>query len=204
MQGLPRNNRSNKGNIIRKTIPTIRVRTLKLRHCLRKLCHFYNKLNEKSQLYLFNLIINLNRVWETRHSSNIPEVYTRRNYFKNSLFCSTLSEWNNLDGKIRNSWSLSIFKKNLPNLIRSYANSIFNIHNPYGIKLLTRLRPGLSQPCDQKFRHCFQDTLYPLFDCGNDTETITHFFLHCPSFDTPRQTVLINIRNINENILCHD
>ena len=103
MQGLPRNNRSNKGNIIRKTIPTISVRTLKLRHCLRKLCHFYNKLNEKSQLYLFNLIINLNRVWETRHSSNIPEVYTRRNYFKNSLFCSTLSEWNNLDGKIRNS-----------------------------------------------------------------------------------------------------
>ena len=27
------------------------------------------------------------------------------------------------------------------------------------------------------------------------------FFLHCPSFHTPRQTLLNNIRNINEQIL---
>ena len=96
--------------------------------------------------------------------------------FKNSFFPSTISEWNNLDCKIRNSGSLSIFKKNLLNFIRPSANSIFNIHNPYGIKLLTRLRLGLSHLCDHKFRYCFQDTLNPLCDCGNDTETTTHFF----------------------------
>ena len=43
----------------------------------------------------------------------------------------------------------------------------------------------------------------PLCDCGNDTETTTHFFLHCPSFHIPRQTLLNNIRNINEQILSH-
>ena len=59
-------------------------------------------------------------------------------------------------------------------------------------------RLGLSHFCDHKFRHCFQDTLNPLCDCGNDTETIPHFFLHFPSFDTPRQTLLNNIRNINK------
>ena len=118
-------------------------------------------------------------------------------------FPSTISEWNNLDFKIRNSGSLSIFKKNLLNFIRPCANSIFNIHNPYGIKLLTRLRLGLSHLRDHKFRHCFQDTLNPLCDCGNDTETTTHFFLHCPSFHTPRQTLLNNIRNISEQILSH-
>ena len=87
--------------------------------------------------------------------------------------------------------------------MRPCANSIFNIHNPYGIKLLTRLRLGLSHLCDYKFRHCFQDTLNPLCDCGNDTETITHFFLHCPSFHTARQNLLNNIRNINDQILSH-
>ena len=98
---------------------------------------------------------------------------------------------------------VSIFKKNLLNFIRPSANSIFNIHNPYGIKLLTRLRLGLSHLRDHKFRHCFQDTLNPLCDCGNDTETTTHFFIHCPSFHTPRHTLLNNIRSISEQILFH-
>ena len=100
--------------------------------------------NQKSPSYLFNLIANLNRVRQTRHSNNIPAIHTRHNYFHNSFFPSTISQWNNLDCKIRNSGSLSIFKKNLLNFIRPCANSIFNIHNPYGIKLLTRLRVGIS------------------------------------------------------------
>ena len=96
-----------------------------------------------------------------------------------------------------------MFKKNLLNFVRPRANSIINIHNPHGIKPLTRLRLGLSHLCDHRFRHCFQDTLNPLCDCGNDTETTTHFFLHCPSFHNPRQIFLNNIRNINEQILSH-
>ena len=179
------------------------LKSLKSRRWFRKICHFYKILNEKSPSYLFDLIPNLNRVRETRHSNNIPAIHTRHNYFKNSFFPSTISEWNNLDCKIRNSRSLSIFKKNLLNFIRPCANSIFNIHNPYGIKLLTRLRLGLSHLRDHKFRHCFQDTLNPLCDCGNDTEITTHFFLHWPSFHIFRQTLLNNIRNINEKILSH-
>ena len=179
------------------------LKSLKSRRWFRKICHFYKILNEKSPSYLFDLIPNLNRVRETRHSNNIPAIHTRHNYFKNSFFPSTISEWNNLDCKIRNSGSLSIFKKNLINVIRPCVNSIFNIHNPYRIKLLTRLRLGLSHLCDHKFRHCFQDTLNPLCDCGNDTEITTHFFLHWPSFHIFRQTLLNNIRNINEKILSH-
>ena len=137
------------------------------------------------------------------HSNNIPEIHTRDNYFKNSFFPSTLSEWNNPDCKIRNSGSLSIFEKNLLNFIRPCTNIIFNIHKPYGIKLLTRLRLGLSHLRDHKFRHCFQDTLNPLYHRANDTETTKHFFLHCPSFHAPKQTLLNNIRNINEQILSH-
>ena len=59
--------------------------------------------------------------------------------------------------------------------------------NPHGTKLLTRLHLGLSQLFNHKFGNCFQDTLNPLCDCGNNTKTTTGFFCHCPSFHTPRQ-----------------
>ena len=167
-----------RGTSSEKLYQELGLESLKSRRWFRKLCHFYKILNEKSPSYLFDLIPNLNSVRETRHSNNIPAIHTRHNYFKNSFFPSTISEWNNLDCKIRNSRSLSIFKKNLLNFIRPCANSIFNIHNPYGIKLLTRLRLGLSHLRDHKFRHCFQDTLNPLCDCDNDTETATHFIAH--------------------------
>ena len=59
----------------------------------------------------------------------------------------------------------------------------------YGIKFPTRLLLGLSDIRDHKFRHYFQDTLNPLWDCVNDTETITDSFLRCPRSHTPRKTV---------------
>ena len=93
-----------------------------------------------------------------------------------------MSEGNKLNWKIRNSGSLTIFVKNLLNFIRPCANSIFNIHKPYGIKLLTRLHLGLSHLWDHKFRHCFQTTFNRLCDRGNDTETITHVFFSLPKF----------------------
>ena len=176
-----------RGTSSEKLYQELGLESLKLRRWCRKLCHFYKVLNEKSPSYLFDLIPNLNRVRETRHSNNIPAIHTRHNYFKNSFFPSTISEWSNLDCKIRNSRILLIFKKNLLNVVYS----IFNIHYPYRIKLLT------SHLRDHKFRHCFQDALSPLCDCGNDAETTTHFFFHCPSFHTPQKTLLNNIRNMN-------
>ena len=37
----------------------------------------------------------------------------------------------------------------------------FEIHNPKGIKLITRLRLGLSHLREHKFKHGFQDTVHP-------------------------------------------
>ena len=177
------------------------LESLKLRRWFKKLCRFYKILNQKSLSYLFDLIPNLNIVHEPKYSNNILAIHTRHNYFKNSLFPYTISEYNNLDCKIRNSKSLSIFKKNLLNFVIPSADSIFNTHNPYGIKLLTKLRLDFSHLREHEFRHCFQDNLNSLCDCGSDTETATQFLLHCPSFHSPRQTLLNNIRNIKEQIL---
>ena len=80
------------------------------------------------------------------------------------------------------------------------TNSIFDIHNPLGIKLLlTRLRLGHSHLHEYKFRDCFQDTLKPLCECGKDIESTMHFFLHCTNFLISRQTLFQKIRNTDDS-----
>ena len=142
------------------------VESRKSRRWFRKLCHFYKIFSEKSPSYLFNLAPNFNRVHNTRLSYDIPPIKVRHDYFKNSFFSFVITELNKLDHSIRYSASLNTFKKMLLNFIRPYANSIFDIHNPLGIKFLTRLRLGLSHFHEHKFMHCFQNTLNPLCECG--------------------------------------
>ena len=121
----------------------------------RKLCHFYFLFNKKFPSYLFNLIPNVNRVHNTKLSHSIPSIRVRHGYFKNSFFLPAISEWNKLDLNIRNSASLNTFKKKLLNFIRSCANSIFDIYNPLGIKLLTRLHIGLSKALLSRYFESF-------------------------------------------------
>ena len=51
--------------------------------------------------------------------------------------------------------------------------------NPKGIQSLTRLILGLSHFREHKFKHNFQETLNPIFNCGEDIETSSHYLLHC-------------------------
>ena len=90
-------------------------------------------------------------------------------------------------------------KKSLLQFIRLSGSSGFNCHNLRGVKLLIRLRLGLSHLGKHKFKHGFQDTPNPTCSCGNDIETATHF-LHCPHYSNERATFLNTIRNINRNI----
>ena len=81
------------------------------------------------------------------------------------------------------------------------GNSVFRCHNPKGIKLLTRLRLGLSHLREHKFKHGFLDSLNPICSCGQNIETSTHFLLHCSNYSNERLTFLNIIRNIDSNIL---
>ena len=74
-------------------------------------------------------------------------------------------------------------------------------HKPKGIKLLTRLRLGLSHLREHKFKHNFQDCLNPLCLCGNEIETSTHYLHHCPAYTNEGLTLLNKIKSINCSIL---
>ena len=114
---------------------------------------------------------------------------------------STIIEWNKLNHNIRNSSSLSIFRTSILKFIRPSANSLFNCHNPKGIKFITRLRLGLSHLREHKFKHSFQDSLNPICSCGLDIESTAHFLLHCLTYIIERRTLLNTLVNIDNNLV---
>ena len=69
-------------------------------------------------------------------------------------------------------------------------NSIYNVHNPLGVKDLIRLRIGFSHLKEHKFKHNFQDSIDPMYSCSSGIEAAVHFFVHCANFNTQRQASL--------------
>ena len=85
--------------------------------------------------------------------------------------------------------------------IRPKPNNVYYCHNPKGIKLLTRLRLGLSHLREHKVKHSFQDCLNPLCLCVNEIKTSTHYLLHRSTYTKKRLTLLNKIKSINCSIL---
>ena len=131
----------------------------------------------------------------------MPFFKTRQKIFKNSLLPSPIIEWNKLDHNIRKSSSSNIFRKSILKFIRPSANSLFNCHNPKGIKFITRLRLGSSHLNEHKFKHSFQNSLNLFCSCGLDNESTAHFLLHCPKYITERRTLMSTIENIDNSLL---
>ena len=90
-------------------------------------------------------------------------------------------------------YPVSVFKKDLFKLYRPVASQIFNIFDPVGLKLLTRLRTNLSHLRHHKFQHHFLDTLNPLCSCNIETESTNHYLLRCSFYNDIRKTLLDNI-----------
>ena len=85
-------------------------------------------------------------------------------------------------------------KNNILKLIRPTPNSVFICENHRGIKLVTRLRVGLSHLREHKFKHSLQDTLNPICCYAFDVESAGHYILHSPMYNDERQTLLSTIK----------
>ena len=118
---------------------------------------------------------------------HIETYYCRTNIFKYLFFPYSIVEWNKLDHILRNSKFYSVFKNSLLNIGRPMPKPTFNIHNPLGLKMLTRLRLGLSHLNEHRFNSNFEDCINLLCSYSLEVESTVHFFLHCRNF--------VNIRN---------
>ena len=104
--------------------------------------------------------------------------------------------------EIKNSESIVTLKERIVSLIKPSVNSTLNCHNTRGIKLLSRLRLGLSHLREHKFKHSFQDSLNPFCSCGKgEVETSSHYLLHCSNYSEERLALLNTIKNIDMSIL---
>ena len=148
---------------------------------------FLQDCKNKSPGYLYKYILPGDRAYLSRN--NIKKILCRSKYFANSFFPYTIKEWNKLTFEIRNSESYSIFKKFLLKFIRTIPNSVFGVADMYRIKLLARLRAGLSHLRKHKFRHNFQDTINPQCSCSLEIESTSHFFFCAAKISSPQEPI---------------
>ena len=177
------------------------IESFKFRRWFRKLARFYKIQSTGLPKYLRQLISTSNHSYTLKEPLNIPHYYCRTDTFKNSFFANVINEWNKLDEKIKVATSFSLFKASLLKMGRPHANSTYRIHNPVGIRFLTRLRLGLSHLNEHKFRHNFADCVNPLCSCSIEPETTLHFFLHCHNFLNIRTKLFDKIKLLDETFL---
>ena len=84
--------------------------------------------------------------------------------------------------------------------IRPLSNPIYNIHDPLGIRLLTKLRLGISHLNKHRFNHNFDNCINTLGTCTLEIESTTHFFLHCHFCRNIQKALLDDLNEININI----
>ena len=105
-----------------------------------------------------------------------------------------------LDISLRKTENIERFKSMLKDFFNLKQKSLFAIHDPAGVKLLSRLRLKFSHLNEHKFRHNFKDALSPMCDCGSKTETTDHFFLRCPFFAINKQKLLHDLLKIDPSL----
>ena len=104
-----------------------------------------------------------------------------------------------MDIKIRNSPYL-IFRNYLLNEIRPKPSPLYSFHSPSGIKLLTRLRLGLSHLNEHKFNHNFDDCVNPFCNCSFEPKSASHFFLRCHHYNAIQSILFEDLNSVDKSL----
>ena len=151
-----------KGTLRVKFYHELGLEKLSSKRWIRPLCHYYKLLINKSPSHPYSLIPQPTSIIH-RHIplQEIPPLKTRTVAFQNSFFQNIICEWK-FDIIIRGFTSFLTFKDIIITEIR--PKSIFGIHNPLGLKFLTRFSMSF---CHLKEinKHSFQDILDPFCNC---------------------------------------
>ena len=148
----------------------------KLFFWFKKLYLFYQKFHSKLLAYQKSIPENNSYASRSALNNQILFFNVKTTFSKIPFSPAVIAEWNNFDISIRNSPLCHVFKNLILKFIRPAApNRITSTQNFEGLKLLTRMRLGLSHLAEHKFRHNFQDCLNPICICGLEIETKSYF-----------------------------
>ena len=174
--------------------------TLEDRRNKQKLITFYKMSNSLSPIYLSRLVppqVRENSEYLLRNSSNTSTIHANSNLYYNSFLPSVIRLWNNLPLLVRNSTSLSDFKKNLrgqerkPPVYFYFGNRAAQIYH-------TRLR----LECSSLNSHLFKKNLIdsPRCSCGQ-IETVKHYLFDCTNYTQLRHQALSDVLHLPVNDL---
>ena len=135
---------------------------LKFRRWFRWLWTFFKVKTSGKPEYVLNLIPTDQHSYNTQSLDKIETYYCRIDTFKNSFFPYTIVEWNKLDLDIGKSKSYAIFRNALLKIGWPNQRSVYRIYNPMRLKLINRLRLGLSHLNEHRINHNFKSCINPL------------------------------------------
>ena len=117
------------------------------------------------------------------------------------FFPSIILEWNKLERKTQQCSTMLTFRNSLWKIGWPGPKPVYNIHNPNGLKLLTRLRLGFSHLNGCKFNHNFKGCVNPLCSCIVDVKFVPHFFRHCYYFTNIQKNLFHELQSVSKIIL---
>ena len=82
-------------------------------------------------------------------------------------------------------------------MIGPSPSPVYGIHNPLGLRLLTRLTLGLSHPNKHKFSHSFN----PPCTCSLEIGSTPYFFPHSDHYNNICSALLNELKSLDGNIL---
>ena len=167
------------------------------RRWCRRILQIHKIVNDKTPLFLKNKLHRHRRPLYRRNNNNT--FYERKpnsERYKNSFFHDGIKAWNTIITFFPYIPSASILKNHILSLIRPGKRSIFNIHDPAGLRCLFYLRLGLSPLRCHKSNHGFLDTPIANCLCHSGIEDTNHFLFVCPLFNVQRVILVTRVTDI--------
>ena len=167
------------------------------RRWCRRILQIHKIVNDETPLFLKDKLPRRRRpLYRVNNNNTFYERKPNSERYKNSFFHDGIKGWNSIIPFFHNMPSFNILKNHILSLIRPEKKSIFNIHDPTGLRYLFYLRLGLSPLRFHKNNHGFLDTPLANCLCNNGIEDTNHFLFVCPLFDVQRLILVTRVTKI--------
>ena len=169
------------------------------RRKMHKLCKLYAVHYGIAPRYLSNIILSYQTIhrYSTRTAAdpnllNYPTA--NKELYRKSFFISTLQDWNKLPPAIANAPSLPCFKGRINRIYAKPKPLMCNNIPRHSQVVLAQLRIGFSDLNSHLHEKGCVDS--PQCPCGYMREDTCHFIWNCPSYATPRQSMMVSINEL--------
>ena len=167
------------------------------RRWCRRILQIHKIVNNKTPFYLKNKLPRHHRpLYRHNDTTTFYEIRCKSSRYMNSFFPDGIKAWNKVIVHFPNLPSINILKSHILSLIRPEKKSIFNIHDPLGLRYLFHLRVGLSPLRSHKNRHGFAETPLDICLCNHGVEDINQFLSLCPLYATQGATLIASVSAI--------